>query len=120
MGIESDQLVFDYLSRVGDLAQQRQLPSAARMRLVADLRGEIDRRRAKGADSPAAVRRILDRIGTPEELVDAAADPSGEPVVPAPPAAAPPEPKRPRLAVPRPRLAGPRLAVPRPRKASGT
>ncbi|MFF9900621.1 hypothetical protein [Streptomyces longispororuber] len=119
MGIESDQLVFDYLSRVGDLAQQRQLSSAARMRLVADLRGEIDRRRAKGADSPAAVRRILDRIGTPEELVSAAADPSGEPVAPAPPAA-PPEPKRPRLAVPRPRLAVPRLAVPRPRKASGT
>ncbi|SCE16122.1 hypothetical protein GA0115246_111711, partial [Streptomyces sp. SolWspMP-sol7th] len=26
MGIETDQLVFDYLSRVGDLAQQQQLP----------------------------------------------------------------------------------------------
>ncbi|MFD5556843.1 hypothetical protein ACFWIA_23745 [Streptomyces sp. NPDC127068] len=70
MGIESDQLVFDYLSRVGDLAQQHQLPSSARMRLVADLRDEIDRRRAKvPADSPASVRRILSRIGEPGELV---------------------------------------------------
>ncbi|MEV0223705.1 hypothetical protein [Streptomyces sp. NPDC050704] len=74
MGIESDQLVFDYLSRVGDLAQQRQLPSGTRMRLVSELRGEIDRRRAKvtTADSPAAVRRILDRLGSPESVVAAA------------------------------------------------
>ncbi|MEV0528536.1 hypothetical protein AB0I66_34440 [Streptomyces sp. NPDC050439] len=73
MGIESDQLVFDYLSRVGDLAQQHQLPSAARMRLVSDLRNEIDRSRAKAtADNPAAIRRILDRLGSPEELVEAA------------------------------------------------
>ncbi|WP_128381146.1 HAAS signaling domain-containing protein [Streptomyces cavernae] len=72
MGIESDKLVLDYLSRVGDLAQQRQLPSGARMRLVTELRGEIDRRRAK-ADSPAAVRRILARLGTPEDVVSGAA-----------------------------------------------
>ena len=43
VGIESDQLVYDYLSRVGDLAQQRGLPSATRMRLVSGLRAEIDR-----------------------------------------------------------------------------
>ena len=74
MGIESDQLVFDYLSRVGDLAQQRQLPSGERARLVTELRGEIERRRAKaiGADSPATVRRILARMGTPDEIVTAA------------------------------------------------
>lgn len=70
MGIESDQLVFDYLSRVGDLAQQRQLPSATRMRLVSELRGEIDRHRAKvTVDSPAAVRRIIDRLGDPDRIV---------------------------------------------------
>ncbi|MEU9315082.1 hypothetical protein [Streptomyces sp. NPDC048295] len=74
MGIESDQLVYDYLSRVGDLAQQQQLSSAARMRLVATLRGEIDRQRGKpSGDSPAAVRRIIGRLGTPDELVAAAA-----------------------------------------------
>ncbi|MCX5200463.1 hypothetical protein OG897_03155 [Streptomyces sp. NBC_00237] len=75
MGIESDQLVFDYLSRVGDLAQQRQLTSGDRMRLVSALRGEIDRQRSKaigGPDSSAAVQRILGRLGTPDEIVDAA------------------------------------------------
>ncbi|MFD5495813.1 hypothetical protein ACFWH4_23645, partial [Streptomyces sp. NPDC127091] len=78
MGIESDQVVYEYLSRVGDVAQQRQLPSATRMGLVARLRDEIDRRRARTAvDSPAAVRRIISRMGTPDEVVAAAADPSG-------------------------------------------
>ncbi|MFE2374287.1 hypothetical protein [Streptomyces sp. NPDC059398] len=89
MGIESDQLVYDYLSRVGDLAQ-RQLTAADRMRLVASLRSEIDRQRA-GADAggEAGVRRILGRLGTPAEQVAAAtgagppagvAEPDPEPV----------------------------------------
>ncbi|KOV18455.1 membrane protein, partial [Streptomyces sp. XY152] len=79
------------MSRVGDVAQQRQLPSAARMRLVAELRDEIDRRRAKAVvDSPAAVRRIISRMGTPTEVVTAAEDaPAPAPAVPAPPAAVP-------------------------------
>lgn len=80
MGIESDKVVYEYLSRVGDLAQQRQLPSATRMRLVSELRDEIDRRRAKApVDSPAAVRRIIARLGTPDEVVSAAGGPSGTP-----------------------------------------
>ncbi|MFI5632883.1 hypothetical protein ACIA8E_26580 [Streptomyces sp. NPDC051664] len=74
MGIESDQLVYDYLSRVGDLAQQQQLSSGTRMRLVTALRTEIDRQRGSQAtDTPAAVRRIIGRLGTPDELVAAAA-----------------------------------------------
>ncbi|MFI7015656.1 hypothetical protein [Streptomyces sp. NPDC050164] len=78
MGIESDQVVYEYLSRVGDVAQQRQLSSATRMRLVADLRNEIDQRRAKATvDSPAAVRRILSRLGSPDDVVAAAADGTG-------------------------------------------
>ncbi|WP_369366200.1 hypothetical protein AB5L52_24505 [Streptomyces sp. CG4] len=78
MGIESDQVVYEYLSRVGDIAQQRQLPSGTRMRLVTELRNEIDRHRAEAtADSPAAVRRILDRLGTPDEVVSAAGGTSG-------------------------------------------
>ncbi|MEV0092431.1 hypothetical protein [Streptomyces sp. NPDC050738] len=73
MGIESDQLVYDYLSKVGDLAQQRQLPSGERMRLVSSLRNEIDRQRGKfESESPATVRRILGRLGTPDEQVAAA------------------------------------------------
>ena len=73
MGIESDKVVYEYLSRVGDVAQQRQLPSAARMRLVSRLRNEIDAHRARASvDSPAAVRRIIARLGTPDEVVKAA------------------------------------------------
>lgn len=98
VGIESDQLVYDYLSRVGDLAQQQQLSSGARMRLVSTLRGEIDRRRAtEGADSPAAVRRIIGRLGSPDELVSAAAE-SGDGSVPLPSARTSAE-----TTVPRPR-----------------
>ncbi|CAL9494837.1 hypothetical protein SUDANB176_03320 [Streptomyces sp. enrichment culture] len=93
MGIESDQVVYEYLSRVGDVAQQRQLPSAARMRLVAGLRDEIDRRRARAVvDSPAAVRRIISRLGSPDEVVAAAtgtAAGSGAGAPAAPPAAVP-------------------------------
>ncbi|MET8555705.1 hypothetical protein ABZV64_12160 [Streptomyces sp. NPDC004959] len=90
MGIETDQLVFDYLSRVGDLAQQQQLPSGERMRLVAGLRGEIDRSRAKPTtpDSPAAVRRILSRLGSPEDVVAGAGSP-GAGAAPGPDASAP-------------------------------
>ncbi|MDI9885969.1 hypothetical protein QMZ92_16675 [Streptomyces sp. HNM0645] len=78
MGIESDQLVFDYLSRVGDLAQQRQLSSGTRMQLVSSLRNEIDRQRAKyGTDSPAAVQHILGRLGSPDEVVDGASPEPG-------------------------------------------
>ncbi|MGY4972597.1 hypothetical protein ACWGCC_25895 [Streptomyces nigrescens] len=69
MGIESDQLVFDYLSRVGDLAQQRGLPAATRMRLVTGLRAEID---GQQTDSVSGVKRTLARLGTPEAVVAAA------------------------------------------------
>ncbi|ANB07033.1 hypothetical protein SAM40697_3075 [Streptomyces ambofaciens] len=92
MGIESDQVVYEYLSRVGDVAQQRQLPSATRMRLVSELRDEIDRRRAgTTVDSPAAVRRILDRLGSPDDVVGAAGGTSGVPRPAVPPPAAVPE-----------------------------
>ncbi|MEW2631919.1 hypothetical protein AB0903_09725 [Streptomyces sp. NPDC048389] len=125
MGIESDQLVYDYLSRVGDLAQQAQLPSGARMRLVATLRTEIEKQRTKfGGDSPAGVRRILGRLGTPDEVVasaagrddaedDARAEGPPPPMSPAATALAP-EPGPSSTAVPRQR--GWRR-VPRPRRA---
>ncbi|CAM5440600.1 hypothetical protein [Streptomyces abikoensis] len=79
MGIESDQLVYDYLSRVGDIAQrQAELTSADRMRLVSRLRTEIERRRAsEGADTPAAVQRILTGLGTPDEAVAEAGTAAG-------------------------------------------
>ncbi|WDN53219.1 hypothetical protein LL058_15975 [Streptomyces clavuligerus] len=136
VGIESDQLVYDYLSRVGDLAQQRHLPSGTRRELVAGLRDEIDRQRARATgDSPAAVRRILGRIGTPDEVVTAAgttpAAPSAGATPTAPPAGATPVPP-PTPAVPRPTPQSPpepgpgqrsaaqwmRSRIPGPRKAA--
>ncbi|WP_327315996.1 hypothetical protein [Streptomyces sp. NBC_01235] len=123
MGIESDQVVYEYLSRVGDVAHQRQLSSATRMRLVSELRNEIDRRRAKAAvDSPAAVRRIIDRLGSPDDIVAAAADTGtghGAPQTPAPSVPvqrdreeAPGRPKGIRRVVPRPRSSAPPPAAP--------
>ncbi|MER5433146.1 hypothetical protein [Streptomyces sp. NPDC002588] len=125
MGIESDQVVYEYLSRVGDIAQQRQLSSATRMRLVSELRNEIDRRRSKAVvDSPAAVRRIIDRIGSPDDVVAAAADGGGgapqppTPSVPLQPApvrrgdeADPPKPKGLRRRIPGPRPSRPPAAA---------
>ncbi|SEG31755.1 hypothetical protein SAMN05216223_104330 [Actinacidiphila yanglinensis] len=75
MGVESDRLVFDYLSRVGDLAQTA-LPAADRMRLVNQLRKDIEQARGDG-DNPASVQRILGRFGSPDEVVEAAAGSSG-------------------------------------------
>lgn len=90
MGIESDQVVYEYLSRVGDVAHQRQLPSATRMRLVSGLRNEIDRRRAGTVvDSPAAVRRIIDGLGSPDDVVTAAGG-AAPAFVPQPPVTAVP------------------------------
>ncbi|WP_405782156.1 hypothetical protein OG512_22535 [Streptomyces sp. NBC_01378] len=115
MGIESDQLVFDYLSRVGDLAQQRQLPSGTRMRLVSELRNEIEARRAKTTvDSPAAVRRILERLGSPDEVVTGAGTGRGAAQPEAPRAAVPVQrSKEQRPKEPRPK--GLRRIVPGPR-----
>ncbi|WP_314223713.1 hypothetical protein [Streptomyces zaehneri] len=123
MGIESDQVVYEYLSRVGDVAQQRQLSSATRMRLVSELRNEIDRRRAKAVvDSPAAVRRIIDRLGSPDDIVAAAADRgagAGAPQTPSPSVPAqrdreeePERPKGIRRVVPRPRTGAPPPVAP--------
>ncbi|GGO86980.1 hypothetical protein [Wenjunlia tyrosinilytica] len=75
MGIESEQLIYDYLSRVGDLAQSA-LPAAERLRLVTQLRQDIERERERSAgqaDNPAAVRRILGKLGSPDTVVERAA-----------------------------------------------
>ncbi|GAA2426603.1 hypothetical protein [Streptomyces macrosporus] len=71
MGIESEQLVFDYLSRIGDLAHSTSMTAAERARLVNRVRADIDRRRAEsgGADTVAGTRKILAALGRPEEVV---------------------------------------------------
>ncbi|MET9929742.1 MULTISPECIES: hypothetical protein [unclassified Streptomyces] len=112
MDIESDQLVYDYLSRVGDLAQQRHLPAGDRARLVSTLRNEIDRRRAThGEETPAAVRGILGALGTPDEVVDRAG--AG-----APGRAGKPEEARDPVPWPRDGATGSDARSPRPRSAS--
>ncbi|KAB8164151.1 hypothetical protein FH609_013085 [Streptomyces sp. 3MP-14] len=76
MGIEDEQLVFDYLSRVGDLAHGTAMSSAERARLVNRLRDEIGRARADAGSetrSAASVRRILGKLGSPEDVVARAA-----------------------------------------------
>jgi hypothetical protein len=70
VGVEGDHLIFDYLSKVGDLAQTA-LPANERVQLVAQLRNNIDRER-RGSDSTATVRRILGKLGSPDEVVSAA------------------------------------------------
>ncbi|WP_405735311.1 hypothetical protein OG885_25285 [Streptomyces sp. NBC_00028] len=116
MGIESDQVVYEYLSRVGDVAQQRQLPSGTRMRLVSELRNEIDRRRAKApVDSPAAVRRIIDHLGSPDDVVTAAGGAPQSASVPAPTPTAVPVQRDREVAEPRPK--GLRRIIPKPRPA---
>ncbi|MGK5531834.1 hypothetical protein [Streptomyces sp. URMC 129] len=99
MGIEGEKLVFDYLSRVGDLAHGTSMSAAQRASLVNRLRDEIGRQRAAagGAESQAAVRRILGRMGRPEDLVAEAVGSS-----PAPAAA--PTPAAPATPVPGPRV----------------
>jgi len=77
MGIESEQLVYDYLSRVGDLAQATALTAAERARLVSGLRETIDSRRPgagtaatrTGSRETAAMKKVLDGIGRPDEVV---------------------------------------------------
>lgn len=73
MGIESEQLVFDYLSRVGDLAHATSMTAAQRARLVGDLRNYVDRTRAAegSAWTTADVARVLARLGKPEQVVAA-------------------------------------------------
>ncbi len=95
MGVEDEKLVYDYLSRVGDLAHGTSMSAAERAALVNRLRDEIGQRRAAagGAGSNREVRRILGRIGRPEDVVAAAADSPG-PAAPAPPRATPVPPPR--------------------------
>ncbi|MFJ3926420.1 HAAS signaling domain-containing protein [Streptomyces sp. NPDC090022] len=120
MGIESDHLVYAYLSEVGDLAQRSQLPSGERMRLVAGLRDEIDRRRARfEPETVSSVRQILDRLGTPEQVLAehtalAARGPVAEPGGGGVPAQRGPERPRPATVGLPPHMAGEKELGPEP------
>jgi hypothetical protein len=73
MSVQADQLLFRYLSRVGDLAQGVLAP-ANRLRLVSNLRSRIDADRVRlGINDAAGMQRLLDGYGEPAVLVAAEA-----------------------------------------------
>jgi hypothetical protein len=69
VSIQGDQVVYDYLSRVGDIAHGKLTPSR-RATLVAELRARIESERQQtGAEEPEQVRLLLQRLGEPEAVV---------------------------------------------------
>jgi hypothetical protein len=73
--METDRLIDDYLRRLEHAAAHMQ--RARRAELVAEIRGHIETAlREEQAAGEAAVRNVLDRLGPPEEIVEAAEPPS--------------------------------------------
>jgi hypothetical protein len=69
MSIQGDQVVYDYLSRVGDLAHGKLTP-VRRAAMVAELRQRIEAEREQtGAQEPDQVRGLLQRLGDPASVV---------------------------------------------------
>jgi hypothetical protein len=72
--METDRLVDDYLRRLEHAAAHMQ--RARRTELIAEIRGHIETAlREEHAAGEAAVRNVLDRLGPPEEIVEAAEPP---------------------------------------------
>jgi hypothetical protein len=72
--METDRLVDDYLQRLDEAAAH--LQRSRRAELVAEIREHIDAAlREEDAAGEAAVRNVLERLGPPEEIVDAAEPP---------------------------------------------
>ena len=74
MTVHADPLVDDYLRRLDAAASA--LPAHRREELVAQIRGHLQEALPQTpAGDKAAVRTVLERLGTPEEIAAAAADP---------------------------------------------
>jgi hypothetical protein len=72
--VHADPLVDDYLPRLDAAASA--LPAHRREELVAQIRGHLQEALPQtAAGDKAAVRTVLERLGTPEEIAAAAADP---------------------------------------------
>jgi hypothetical protein len=75
--MESDQLVDEYLRRLEAAAAHWQ--QSRRAELVAEIREHIDAAlRQEEGFGEAAVRNVLERLGEPEEIVEAAEPPAAE------------------------------------------
>jgi hypothetical protein len=73
--MDTDRLVDDYLRRLQHAASHMQ--RARRSELVAEIRGHIETAlRQEPAAGEAAVRNVLERLGPPEDIVEAAEPPS--------------------------------------------
>ena len=74
MNVNADPLVEDYLRHLEAVASG--LPAYRREELLAEIRAHLaEAMRQVPAGDEAAVRSVLDRLGSPEEIVAAAADP---------------------------------------------
>jgi uncharacterized protein DUF4190/HAAS domain-containing protein len=74
MQVNTDPLVEDYMRRLEAAAWA--LPDYRREELLAEIRAHLDEAlRQVPAGDEAAVRSMLERLGTPEEIVAAAAEP---------------------------------------------
>ena len=74
MNVNADPLVEDYLRHLEAVAAV--LPEYRRAELLAEIRAHLDEAlRQVPAGDEAAVRSVLERLGSPEEIVAAAADP---------------------------------------------
>jgi hypothetical protein len=71
--VEADRIVDDYLHRLDKAAAA--LPPEQRSELLAEIRAHVDEDlRATDITNEVAVRNVLERLGSPEEIVSAAAD----------------------------------------------
>ncbi|MDT0268136.1 hypothetical protein RM844_17785 [Streptomyces sp. DSM 44915] len=123
MGNDDEKLVFDYLSRVGDLAHGTDLSSTERARLVNRLRDEIGRQRADAAGGAGrgSVKRILGRMGRPEDVVAQATGgpvPSAPTPTPAPTPSPTPSARPAPTPAPSPTPARPEVPLPAPRESA--
>lgn len=76
--LHTDPLVADYLRRLDAAAAV--LPPQRRAELVAEIREHVDEAlRSTGPVDEVAVRNVLERLGPPDEIVDAAGDRTGLP-----------------------------------------
>jgi hypothetical protein len=74
---QTDRLVDDYLRRLEDAAAH--LQRSRRAELVAEIREHIEAAlRQEDAASEVAIRNVLERLGPPEEIVDAAEPPPSD------------------------------------------
>jgi hypothetical protein len=78
--VHAEPLVEDYLRRL-DAASQA-LPHARRAELVGEIRAHIEEALGARDADEAAVRNVLERLGTPEEIVAAETDGLAEPAAP--------------------------------------